>query len=250
MECVGVISNLVIEIVIDLQGAGDLDGLLEADSAHFFSNLFAKLRYFSAGMSSKHVHLCLISLKQHAPERMQKVILQLMELITQNIDSSMVYMDQEKILFCLDMLITVTEFIKDRTLADKFPLPKKKSIMDDIVKEEPKTFDPDRQNKSLTNVLRRLIVRVQPYMTATTAPSLSFKALQIFENLVPFLANREMVPEQAAETFSPEEGANVAIPCALSAIAFELLPNFKAILQSGSATGKFVPTQMQTGSGK
>jgi len=49
---------------------GSLDELLEKDNAHFFANLFAKLRYFSAGMSSKHVHLNLISLKQHAPERM------------------------------------------------------------------------------------------------------------------------------------------------------------------------------------
>jgi hypothetical protein len=42
-----------------------------------------------------------------------------------------------------------------------------------------------------------------------------------------------MIPEQNAETFSPEEGANVAIPCALSAISYELLPNFKSILSSG-----------------
>jgi hypothetical protein len=61
---------------------GSLDELLEKDNAHFFANLFAKLRYFSAGMSSKHVHLNLISLKQHAPERMQRVILQLLELVT------------------------------------------------------------------------------------------------------------------------------------------------------------------------
>ena len=101
---------------------------------------------------------------------MQKVILQLMELITQNIDSAMVYMDQEKILFCLDMLITVTEYIRDRTIAGKFPLPKKVDLMDNLPNEEPKLFDPDRQNKSLTNVLRRLIVRVQPYMTPTTSP--------------------------------------------------------------------------------
>jgi hypothetical protein len=95
--------------------------LLEADNAYFFSNLFAKLRYFSAGMSSKHVHLCLISLKEHAPDRMHKVVIQLMELITKNIDSAMMYMDQEKILFCLDMLITITEFIKERCAEGKYP---------------------------------------------------------------------------------------------------------------------------------
>jgi hypothetical protein len=35
--------------------------------------------------------------------------------------------------------------------------------------------------------------------------------------------------------FSPEEPANVMISCAFSATAFDLLPNFKAILQSPSA---------------
>ena len=79
-------------------------------------------------------------------------------------------------------------------------------------------------------------------MTPATAPILSFKALQIFENLVPYLARREMIPEQNAETFSPEEGPNVAIPCALSAIAYELLPNFKSILSSGQQS-KFVANQ-------
>ena len=99
-------------------------------------------------------------------------------------------------------------------------------------------------------MLRRLILRVQPYMTPTTQPSLSYKSLQIFENLVPYLARREMIPEQGAQTFSPEEGANVAIPCALSAIAYELMPNFKSILQSGAQTGKFVPVHMQASTGK
>jgi hypothetical protein len=104
---------------------------------------------------------------------MQKVILQLIELISQNIDAAMVYMDQEKILFCLDMLITTTEFIREQTLAGKFPLPQVKGSLEET---EPKHFDPNRQNKNLTNVLRRLILRVQPYMTPTTAPGLSFKS--------------------------------------------------------------------------
>jgi hypothetical protein len=81
-------------------------------------------------------------------------------------------------------------------------------------------------------------------MTSTTSPQLSYKSLQIFENLVPYLARRSMIPEQSASTFSPEEGTNVAIPCALSAIAFELMPNFKSILQSGDQTGKFMPAHM------
>ena len=44
-----------------------------------------------------------------------------------------------------------------------------------------------------------------------------------------------MVAEHKAETFSPEEGNNVKIVCALSATAFELMPNFKALLTSTQA---------------
>ena len=36
-------------------------------------------------------------------------------------------------------------------------------------------------------------------------------------------------------TFSAEDSANALIPCALSAIAYELLPNFKSILASSQA---------------
>ena len=35
-----------------------------------------------------------------------------------------------------------------------------------------------------------------------------------------------MVTELEAESFSSEDGSNVMISCALSAIAYELLPNF------------------------
>ena len=51
------------------------EGLLSADDSYFFNNIFAKLRYFSTGMSDKHVHLCLVSLKDYAPRRMGKVLL-------------------------------------------------------------------------------------------------------------------------------------------------------------------------------
>ena len=93
METVARLSRMVLDLFKQQYKVSSLDELLETDNAHFFSNLFAKLRYFSAGMSSKHVHLCLISLKSHAPERMEKVVLQLMELISKNIDSAMVYLD-------------------------------------------------------------------------------------------------------------------------------------------------------------
>ena len=58
-----------------MHGMTTLEELLEVDDAYFFNNLFAKLRYFATGMSDKHVHLCLISLKDFAPARMAVVVI-------------------------------------------------------------------------------------------------------------------------------------------------------------------------------
>ena len=63
-------------------------------------------------MSDKHVHLCLISLKDYAPSRMAAVVIQLLELVGKNIDTAMLMLDQSKILLALDTLITVTDFIR------------------------------------------------------------------------------------------------------------------------------------------
>ena len=43
-----------------------------------------------------------------------------------------------------------------------------------------------------------------------------------------------MIPEQESGNFSPEEQPNVSIPCAISATAYELIPNFEAILKTSS----------------
>jgi hypothetical protein len=44
-----------------------------------------------------------------------------------------------------------------------------------------------------------------------------------------------MITEQKAETFSAEDGPNVLIPCALSAIAYELWSNIHQILKFGKS---------------
>ena len=67
-------------------------------------------------------------------------------------------------------------------------------------------------------------------MTPQTQPIINYKALQILENSVSYMAGKPMAVEQNAETFSAEDGANVIINCALSATAYELMPNFTAIL--------------------
>jgi len=68
-----------------------------------------------------------------------------------------------------------------------------------------------------------------------SSPSIAYKTLQTFQNCVVYLAQRPMITELEADTFSTEDAANVQISCALSAIAYELLPNFKAILKSQGA---------------
>ena len=37
------------------------------DSAYFFTNLFAKIRFFNSGLSSKHILLTIESLKVESP---------------------------------------------------------------------------------------------------------------------------------------------------------------------------------------
>jgi hypothetical protein len=47
------------------------------------------------------------------------------------------------------------------------------------------------------------------------------------------MANRKMVTEKNAENFSSEDQPNAVIPCALSAVGFEIWGNLKAVLDSG-----------------
>ena len=65
-----------------------------------------------------------------------------------------------------------------------------------------------------------------------SSPTIAFKSLQIFQNCVAYLAGRSMITEIEADTFSSEDASNALIPCALSAVSYELLPNFNSILAS------------------
>ena len=47
------------------------------------------------------------------------------------------------------------------------------------------------------------------------------------------MANRKMVSEKNAENFSSEDQPNAVIPCALSAVGFEIWGNLTAVLESG-----------------
>ena len=97
---------------------------------------------------------------------------------------------------------------------------------------------PKQHKKTLTNILRKQILRVQPYMTAQTAPQLSFKALQVFQNCVPYLSNRPMVSERNPENFSAEDRPNAVIPCTLSALGYELWTNIASMLSVAKPQSK------------
>ena len=138
----------------------------------------------------------------------------------------------------MDALVTLTDHIhqessktgQDSSCGSSLPSDEEEK------KDQMGTFAHDRTKKSLPNNLRRLILRIQPYISPTnSSPTLAYKALQIFQNCVVYLAGRPMVTEQEAATFSSEDSANALIPCTLSAVAYELLPNFKAILSSDQA---------------
>jgi len=47
-----------------------------------------------------------------------------------------------------------------------------------------------------------------------------------------------MLPENKAETFSSEDSSNVIIPCALSAIAYELMSNFESIFKDTTSKSR------------
>ena len=76
---------------------------------------------------------------------MASVLLELLSLIEQNIDSAMLFLNQDKILLALDMLVTVTDFIREQTKLDD------KSQLTNTVPEN----DPKKHLKTLTNILRK-----------------------------------------------------------------------------------------------
>lgn len=78
LEIVQKMSWLILDQLKSRSSISSIESLLKADNGHFFHNLFAKLRYFSAGMSSFHVHMNLVSLKNHAPSLFDEVVVELL----------------------------------------------------------------------------------------------------------------------------------------------------------------------------
>ena len=76
LEIIKRLSLMTLEEFKVLYSVKEIPEMLTLNQGYFFNNLFAKMRYFStnfgregAGIDlEKHVHLCLISLKDYAPE--------------------------------------------------------------------------------------------------------------------------------------------------------------------------------------
>ena len=81
LEIVSKLSWLILDLLKAQASIKDTESLLKADNGHFFHNLFAKLWYFSAGMSSAHVHMSLVSLKDQSPALFDEVVVELLQLV-------------------------------------------------------------------------------------------------------------------------------------------------------------------------
>ena len=74
----------------------------------------------------------------------------------------------------LDVLITLTDFVRVRSLLEysgegrdfsKSGFPEAGKLT-----EEQRVFDPNRTKRSMTNILRRIILRITPYISPTSSP--------------------------------------------------------------------------------
>lgn len=88
----------------------------------------------------------------------------------------MLLLDQNKILQALEALVTLTDFIHKDSSDKKAG---QESYLDKLTaKPDTKTFGNSKAAKSLPNMLRRLILRIQPYISPTnSSPALAYKAL-------------------------------------------------------------------------
>ena len=91
--------------------------------------------------------------------------------------------------------------------------------------------DMQKSEKNIVNILRRIILRLRPYMSLSSSPQIAFKTLEIYQNLIKFLNQKEMTIESDAKgMFQSEDQSNVIIPCCLAATTHEIFDNFKSIL--------------------
>ena len=90
--------------------------LLEQDNQFFFSNLFAKMRFFEGtcinqGCSARHLLHVLKSLTKLCPKMLRTRLVGILDLLCDNMDSALIRQDQTWTLLVIDMVLIMTEFI-------------------------------------------------------------------------------------------------------------------------------------------
>jgi hypothetical protein len=84
--------------------------------------------------------------------------------------------------------------------------------------------------EKMCTTVRHLLLRLYAYLSPGTPLMLIVAYLELLSALLPYLVGRPMAPEHGATAFSPEDPTNVAIPCAASAILFEIWEGLRALL--------------------
>lgn len=68
LQILSTLSRLILDELQIQLNCFSVSELLQVDSGYFFTNLFAKIRYFNSGLSPKHILLTIESLKVEAPQ--------------------------------------------------------------------------------------------------------------------------------------------------------------------------------------
>ena len=100
---------------------------------------------------------------------LETVIYDLMTTVIQNIDFSIIDVNSRLILLSIDMADLLSQHIASYSVKLKQQFPSEDEDQNQGLEEEmKKQFQPNKKN--LPNLLRKLILRLQPYMTPTTKP--------------------------------------------------------------------------------
>ena len=134
-------------------------------------------------------------------------------------------------LMVMDLALLVAEFVGENTDRIMPSQPKSEGFYEEV-KDRMRAAGATHQ-RHLPNILRKLVLRFQPYLTPTTKPlQICTKTLLIFTSLAPFLQTKEILRDPLHDAFSTaDDPDNVRIPCALSLLAYELYPNLLSILK-------------------
>eukprot|EP00347_Sterkiella_histriomuscorum_P023218 403335497 len=238
-------KNILQRFIEDHSNCNNLNDILQFDNGYYFHNLFIKLKSHSSGnlsqtqhQSDQHTLLILQSLKDHTPQLLESVLYELIKLVIDNIDRSVLDVNQRLILLSIDIAEILSQHIRDYSVLHKI-----KHQTDELKDEMRAKFEDiaekvrPNKSKSTANILRKLILRLQPYISPNTKPIyICIKSCEIFKNLCSYLKEEEIFREtNVNDPFTVEDPENVKIPCALSAISYELYPNLLQILKHPQA---------------